>query len=670
MDQQSEARLLAALREFMQVEGMLQGLPASAPQSVQSGGRPAPAPNAIGVRHPDERAPVPIQQTAQEFGDAALGFGASAADPLGIPSALLGTVAPGARDAWRTAQGAGGLGPQLAGGLLSGFGAGNAMLRGGSALGRMAAPYLGMSEAGGATLGMIGGGAATGAAPVIDMNPNGPSGASWTNAMLGPLTGAAIPLGIAAAGPVMNAFRANPVATAAGATTALAGGTALAQQGQSPGTELDEFTRTLHSRNPALAAAYQLMLQRRQAAATANSTSAELNKGSLRNTGAKEAAGRADSLADAAAQEYIKLLREATTAAEAADPTFRQQFGPNLANRLVRSMAIPFGLGLAGGIGSASLGRLVNRMARREVAAGNTAAEAGNTQGALTHSNNANAMLKQAPSGSWMTPGVGLSALVGGEMAIAPKQWDQEATPGSPARKAADDYMSSWRWPLDFGMGALMGATAYKGGRYAVGRLNEAIPGKSRLAPTGEAESLATRVKTMQQAPPPAIPAAPPPQPPAPPAGGPPPGNQPPIDYQTMLNQIGARPLPPVAANSNVARPTNAGANLYQGELQANIRDQIARQLLRDGQINLDMMRSAMERSGIMPGVIERARAAAEAANAAITNGATPQAVAAALRRGGIRNMSVIGAGGAAAAATHHSASQPRGADGRFETAE
>lgn len=638
-------------------DGMLRDLPMIAPQSVQSGN---PTPQNVGQTlgpQPGERRNATRGELANEFTQAAGSFAASAADPLGIPSAITGMISPEMRDSWRQYQGAAGPVVQMAGGMATGIPAVGALWRGGNALA--------------GTAGRIAGGAVSGMAPTIDYgadvmqgNPN----ADPVNAMIGPLAGAALPAGMAAAGPVVNAIRGNPLAAAAGGATALAAGGAVAQQGQGQGQTLDDFTRNLHANNPALAAAYQRLQAARQSAATANQTSVTANQGRNTNSGARQAAERADAAAAEAARAYETLLRQATDQARADNPTFREAYGPIWSNRIIRSTALPLAAGLLSGAAGASMGRLENRLARREISAGNAALEAGNIPAAATAATTANAMV--APRGSsWVTPGIGLAGLFGGEMATAPQQWNQEAPRGSPERIDADNYMNGFRMPIDFAMGALMGATAYKGGRQIAGNINSMIPGRNRMAAGPEAEALQRRVAAAtpppQQASPPVVV---PPVPPAPPA--PPPGNQPPIDYQTMLNQIGARPLPPVAANTNVPRPTNAGAGLYRGELQANIRNQIARQLLRDGRINLDMLRSAMEREGVMPGVIARARTAAESANAAIVNGATPAAVAAALRRGGIENLSVIGAAGAAGVAAHHSASQPRGADGRFETAE
>lgn len=653
MNRQNEAALMAAIRDFLRTEGMIaeaRRLPAIAPQAAQSGNpTPQDVAQTLGPQ-PGERRNRTRDELGADMLQGAGSLAASAADPLGIPSAVTGLFSPELRDSWREYQAAAGPEVQIAGSLLTGFPAAAGMMRVGNALA--------------GTRGMIAGGAATGASPTIDYAGD-PQGFSGVNAMIGPLAGAALPAGMAAASPVMNAMRSNPLAASAGGAAALTAGSAVAQQANPPG-QLDPFTQNLHANNPALAAAYQRMLQARQNAAVMRDRNIAENAGKLKNTGAQRVSERADTDASEASTAYETLLQQATDRARAENPTFREAMGPTVSNRLIRSTVLPFGLGLIGGTGAASLGRVQNAMARREIAAGNRALETSNIPAAATASANANALAASPGGSSWLSPGMLLSGLFGGEAALMSNQWNQDAAMGSPEQLRADRYFDTARPAYDFGLGALMGMSAYKGGRELAGGINNILPGRNRVSARNEAVALQRRVDAapaapQQSSPPPIVP----PVPPVPPAG-----NQPPIDYQTMLNQIGARPLPPVAANTNVARPTNAGASLYQGDLQANIRGQIARQLQRDGRINLDMLQSAMERSGIMPGVIARARTAAEAANTAIANGATPQAVAAALRRGGIENLSVIGAAGAAGVAAHHSASQPRGVDGRFESAE
>ncbi len=183
MDRQSEAQLMAALRDFLRNESLIQqaqGLPAVAPQSVQSGN---PTPQNVGQTlgpQPGDPRNATRQQLGQEFTQAAGSFAASAADPLGIPSAITGMVSPERRDSWRQYQGAAGPVVQMAGGMASGFPVANALIRGGSAMAGLP--------------GMIGGGMATGGGAAIDYAAGAP-GATGSNAMVAPAIGAAFPLG-------------------------------------------------------------------------------------------------------------------------------------------------------------------------------------------------------------------------------------------------------------------------------------------------------------------------------------------------------------------------------------------------------------------------------------------------------------------------------------------
>lgn len=633
----------ALLQSLPEVIPEARRLPAVAPQAVQAGNvTPQDVGQTLGPQ-PGERPNTSREEWLQNFGQAAGSMAASAADPLGMPSALLGTVAPGARDSWRQYQGAAGMGPQIAGSLMSGFGAANAMFRGGAALAGVP--------------GMIAGGAATGAGPTIDYAAGAP-GADGVNAITGLLAGAALPAGIAVARPVVNAVRGSPVAAAAGGATALAAGSAVAQQSQ---PQLDPFTQNLHSNNPALAAAYQRMLAARQAATTANQTSVSANQGRQTNSGARQAAERADTAAAEAARAYEELLARFTDEARAQNPSFREAYGPTIANRLIRSTVLPFGLGLIGGAGSASLGRIHNSMARRQVDAGNLALEKGNIPAAATASANANALASQSGGSSWVSPGMILSAGIGGEAALASRQWDQDAAPGSPAQIRADRYFDTSRPLIDFGIGALMGASAYKGGRELSGSINNLLPGRNRVPATSEAAALQRRVDAAQ---PPAGPV------PAPPVAQPPAAANLPVDYETIARGIGARPLPPGQTPPAPPTVTNRGATLYQGDIQARIRDQLASQLVGSGSINVGALVSRMRREGIMPGVISRAQAAAQAANSMVQGGVPAAEVARRITSGEFRHLAVPAGVTAAGVAAHHSATQPRGEDGRFQSPE
>ncbi len=81
---------------------------------------------------------LPLRDTADEdakrlgrMGEAGI---ASAADPLGIPSSILGLVSPEARDNWRTVQRQEGMGPQIVGGMSTGLPALGAIVKGGKTL--------------------------------------------------------------------------------------------------------------------------------------------------------------------------------------------------------------------------------------------------------------------------------------------------------------------------------------------------------------------------------------------------------------------------------------------------------------------------------------------------------------------------------------------------------
>lgn len=81
---------------------------------------------------------LPLRETADEdakrlgrMGEAGI---ASAADPLGIPSAVLGLVSPEARDNWRAVQRQDGMGPQIVGGMATGLPAFGAIVKGGKTL--------------------------------------------------------------------------------------------------------------------------------------------------------------------------------------------------------------------------------------------------------------------------------------------------------------------------------------------------------------------------------------------------------------------------------------------------------------------------------------------------------------------------------------------------------
>lgn len=612
----------ALLQSLPEVIPEARGLPAIAPQSVQSGGRPAPAPNAIGRRHQDERAPVPIQQTAQEFGDAATGFAASAADPLGIPSALLGMVAPQARDAWRGAQGAGGMGPQLAGGILSGYGAVNALMRGGSAIAGIP--------------GMIAGGAATGAGPAIDYAAGAP-GASVENALLSPAVGAMLP----AMGPIGNLIRQNP-GTSAGAAglgglavLGNAGDDASAQQKKKapaarpvqpaapevpplpPLPELTAQERLLHERDPELAALYQVMVQARAAAEQARRVSVEASAGPTGNSGARGISERADTAFTNAQTAYTKKLGVTGAATQAASPSFRDYFGPVIGNPLVGQFGLPLAAGAFIRGGGAALARRRNAMTNESIAGGNTALAGGNVPLAAQHSADANAMLRTTTSPSRWDGAANLAAGAGaGEIAaFAPHVWDKTLPVGLPARKAADEFFADpMQVATQFGRGLLGGMAGYKLGNALMGAGNNYLGGANLIPPQGAANSLATRVQQAQQQPPP-----PPPPPP----------------YRGQFRTDFQNTVATAVENTSRRRPFDPASLLGSIEVSAHRRP-----------------------------LLERALAQVQSDLAAASTAAERAAIAQRVRSGGYPNLVVTGA--AAGAAAHHSLAQPRGDDGRF----
>ena len=645
-------------------------LPVLAPQSVQSG---SPTPQNVGQTlgpQPGERRNATRGELANEFGQAAGSFAASAADPLGIPSAITGIVSPEMRDSWRQYQGAAGLGPQLAGGLLSGYGAASGLMRGGNALA--------------GTGGMIAGGAATGAGPAIDYAAGAP-GASAENAMIGPVMGAAFPVGASIARPAVDMMRSYglPAAgLAAGGALMASVADAEAQQGkkkqatrppapqpqtatgapigQPPG--VDQYTQTLLANNPTLASRHRDLQTAEQAVAAAEQN--YNNNGSTENRRILNDRRR---LVGPLREAFDQELTRVTDASRGQNPTFREQFGPVLANNMVRQIGIPFAFGMLGGAGSAARQRYTTGAVNRMVDEGNDALTRGNTALAQRLAADASQTLNPTvsrPRQVWnaMTAAgsYGFPAAIGLEGALAPAQWNQGLPQGHPEQMAAQQYMSSpdaWR---DAGIGALFGLTGYKGGRFASTNAMAMIPGG--VSPAGRVTSLQTRAnQPVAQPPTQAPPVAPPPAP-----------QNLPVDYDMIARSIRPVAQPPTP-NPPVppVMTTNRGATLYQNDVQTNIRHQMATPLLGPGgAITVGALVSRMRREGIMPGVISRAQTAAQAANAMVQGGVPASEVARRITAGEFRNLAVPAGVTAAGAAAHHSATQPRGDDGRFQTPE
>lgn len=629
MNRQADAQLMQALRSFLRDESLIQqaqGLPTVAPQAVQSGSvTPQDVGQTLGPQ-PGERPNASREEWLSNFGQAAGSMAASAADPLGIPSALLGTLAPGARDSWRQYQGAAGMGPQLAGSLMSGFGAANAMFRGGAAMAGVP--------------GMIAGGAATGAGPAIDYAAGAP-GASGLNAMVAPAIGAAFPLG--------NLARANPGVAASIAGLGVLGlsgegneATAadpkgrrkaparpVAQPAQSqappaadqpmeqPATPLDAQTQQLLANNPGLRARYDALQQARRDLETARQTSVVESRGPTGNRGAREAAAAARTAFDAAQSAFNTAVSEAAAQARAANPSFREFFGPLAGNPLALQFGLPVALGAITRGGTAALARNRNARTSTAIDEGNTALAAGNIPLAQQYSTNANAMLQGAQTGAGrrlgdISLGDALAGGAAGEMAaFAPLVWDRGLPVGRPEQAPAAAVLSDpVQVATTFGRGLLGGIGGYKMGNALAGSANNYLGGRNLIAPTAEAGSLSTRIQQ----------AVPPPAPPQPYRG------QFRADFRdTVANAVTA----------------NRGLDFNRAELLNGIsvfptrRPQLEA-ALREVERDLALARTAAERT----------------------------AIAQRIRSGGYPNLVI--AGGAAGAAAHHSLSQPRDDGGRF----
>lgn len=166
----------------------------------------------------DEKRWVPVITDADRATPGAMA--ASALDPLNIPSALVGTVSPKARDAWREAQSAAGPVPQMVGGMAGGA---------------MAVPRI-LAAAGGGLKGALALGGAAGSSDVVDEAGGGVEGAMGGKTLAKALLSGASALPLRAAAPV-----------------AAAGGTMLAQSGedaQAQGIDRAAIARRMQSMTP------------------------------------------------------------------------------------------------------------------------------------------------------------------------------------------------------------------------------------------------------------------------------------------------------------------------------------------------------------------------------------------------------------------------------------
>jgi len=627
----------ALLQSLPEIIPEARRLPAIAPQSVQSGN---PTPQNVGQTlgpQPGDPRNATRQQFGQDFADAAVGFGTSFADPLGIPSAMVGTVFPGARDAWRRAQQVGGPEASIGGQLVSGYGAANAMLRGGAAL----ATRVGIPQ----WLGMAGGGAATGAGPAIDYAAGAP-GATGMNAMIAPAVGSMFPAGQVAGQFVRNNPGAAGGLAALGVMAAGSSGEADAadpqkkggrrpitnaqpaqpQQPQAaaepptPDAPLDPQTQYLLNNNPGLRARYDALQQARRDLETARRTSVVESRGPTGNRGAREAAATAQAAFDAAQGAYTTALSDASTQARGANPSFRDQFGPVLGNPLALQFGLPLAFGAFTRGGGAALARNRNARIGGAVDEGNAALAAGNIPLAAQNSSNANAMLAGAQGGNRRLGDVSFGDMLAGgavgEMAaFAPLVWDRGLPVGRPEQASAAAALSDpMQVATTAARGLLGGVGAYKMGNAMAGAANNYLGGRNLLPPQAEAGSLATRIQQAQ--------AQPPPPPPPPPYRG-----QFRADFQNTV----------ATAVENVSRrrPFDPAALLGTVEVAAS-------------------------RQPMLQRALEQVRADVVAANG---NREQLTQIAQRIRSGGYQNLAIMGG---TAAAAHHSLSQPRGDDGRF----
>ncbi len=311
------------------------------------------------------------------------------------------------------------------------------------------------------------------------------------------------------------------------------------------------------------------------------------------------------------------MLRQASGAANAAAPSWRDAMGPVLGNPLALQFGVPLAAGAFVRGGSALLARNRNARTSTAIDEGNTALAAGNIPLAQQYSTNANAMLAGAPRdarGLGISGGEALAGGAAGEMAaFAPLLWDRGLPPGRPEQAAAAATLSDpMQVAATFGRGMLGGIGAYKMGNVLAGGANNYAGGRNLIAPTAEAGSLATRIQQAQPNPPP------------------------PPRYEGVFRQNFRDTVAAAAEGVSRRRPFDPAALL-----------------------------GSIETSPTRMPLLRRALAEVQA-DIAAANGNREQLtqIAQRIRSGGYRNLSI--AGGATAAAAHHSLSQTRGDDGRF----
>lgn len=676
---------------------MTDGLPASigqlpmvAPQAQQSGtATPQDVAQTLGPQPGDPR----NRTREQLYADTTRGLNAMAAsalDPLGIPSAALGMISPHAREAWRETQGQAGLAPQLAGGLISGLGAGNALMRGGRAI--AGAP------------GQIAGGMVAGSAPAIDYAAGAP-GSSMTGAIAGPVIGAAFGgQGTGASTAVMNAMRDNGGRVAAvgglgalaglGALTADGGDPAAAQAKKAPakkqppsrpgtpapapqtagGGDLDPQIQALHDTNPNLRSLYSQIEQARRDLTRAESLARRF--GGDNDQANEQAAAARRRVADVQSR-YDSTLQQATASSLPWDQAY-----PNLSqNYAALQFAGPAALAyLVRGGGNAMLNAYTRpwrnavtsaerNLGRAVSAEAGSVAERSAMGNAMLATNTANSYLNSAGTGpsagyEWarrineVLP-IAAGATLGGEMALFPYQHNRRLPTGTQARTEADAAIGN---PLSWIGTALPGAAAGALGGLTGSHIPFApLLGRERVAPiertqalrgltTGEVSpqmnTLGANIRAMRPQEP-ARPALPPP-------GETPPGNGP----------IQIDPPPPTDGGA-----TNAARRNYTGTLRNETRQAIAAAIESGQMVNARSVMSQMQ--GLTPQVRERIATAIRNLNDQLSQaGVDRQALMRRVASGQFPGLAILGPAAAAGAAVHHSLTQPRGDDGRFSTPE
>ena len=728
------ATLAEEIRALLQSIGpdlipQAQGLPAVAPQSVQSGN---PTPQNVGQTlgpQPGDPRNATRQQLGQEFTQAAGSFAASAADPLGIPSAITGMVSPEMRDAWRQYQGAAGPVVQMAGSLASGIPAGLGMMSGVGRIGNAMAGSGSLANAGG----RVAGAAGASSAPTIDYLAGAP-GSSATNALAAPAIGALLAgqgsgLGSAMRPYLMPAAAASSAAglgasvigdvgpaeaQSTGGRPKGKGGPAPQSASGSPVEQLDSQTQTLHRTNPEVRTLYEQMQTARRDRDRARAIAQRRD-----NDAATAAAASADQLFTDSQTRYTDAVRRATQSSLPFDQAF-----PNISqNYALLQFAGPAALGYAvRGGGNAMINaytepwRRAVRGAERNldrvigaapgspaerIAMGRGMAAANTATSYLDDAGRPPAVLNAMNTANNVAPVIAGGAL-GAELSLLPHQHNRRLPEGTPGRDAADNALAN---PLAQVMTAAPGVMAGGLGGFTGSHI-PFLPmlGRQIPAPTERTEALrrlmrgdvrpemenfaaninAMRPPQVQQQP--QRPALPPPVNPPPPPIAPPAGSNLPTDFESILRGIGES-VPRVRGvrgpvGSNPAAPglsydvSSNGADMFRQAVAEHLR---SGNLLTGFNV-ADFRRrvvDAAQSAGATESQVASVRVFRDAldrlqqliASEGLSPAQAARRITAANRRGGFENFAVpVMAGGGAAAAAHHSASQPRGDDGRFTT--